>query len=1108
MFKINIEISNQKENRLVWMALGESPSTPQSAESNEKSKEQLDAEKSENAREIAEIVKDLDISKTKIEVKEGKSIVVQFKEGLESKIKGLNMLGLKRIKNLDVFLINGLAENLGINKKNLNDSLNEWLKSKNVKSFEIQKGYWVFYDNEGQTVKENYKLDDKTEEVDKAVISKDVGDLKKTSESTSGDPSKLAESDDKKKGEGTEQKQDDADKSDDGRWEKTKYDDIQKRVAEKIFKEGAEGNNADFVDTRYLGAAEQILDYPGEGVRKVSIPFNDSPLECEFYKGQGNNNYFLKWSETGFYKYVPVAKEPKAALEEAKLFYLLSLNDGRILREIQVKNINKKENFELWGMTVDSGPNPVKGKANTVHYEFDWATGLGGDPDVYITVLPHGELQVEIDQSDILPSGEKYSYKAGGFQDMMRYLKSLQQFAEAPKDKKVQLQVEEMERRSLYDNMNDLPDIAQAFGAGKLLRVNSIGLAGVESKDAVMSMESGFKLDFDWMQKLNPTMSLLIKKSGNGYELTIQPYNQRIGVIGMPIRENLTTIMIFVKQQRENWVGVGSQDKMNKSLNDLLIESYRIQEGGEFVKVQMSEGVKVKAVAEGNFYLSKNGTVPRLFHFGNKEHKNLGEIKRAIEQGYLIYEGQFSEKPTEPQEKPKDKISITVDRAGVETGRSTEGESNLKEHQDVTLKDQVISEIVKKVVSNKQMLVRNYLVGRILDFNADNGDEKDRKSLYLNYCWEKLAEFSGVVISSSEIPISQENQTKILAKINGKEKYDEKINKKLEGFGLEKPLLTKLSKLPQTRSFIYGLLIQLDGINGIEGLDDKNLGDAKKKYKEELKIFFNKYLGKGVKDLKSFSQKQDKEVRDVIIGTLRNINSYFTDYAKNQKLVERQEKYNKEMNEYIDRQKPHKMSYLEWSNGSFDNGSLADTSRLKWSEARSAGVYLENVYLSNLPENGKNPNEIKFNIFVDNREFTITVYKTNSGELRVGINDGWNNQRINMNKPLSFNTNPIKAIIDLYIKGTSGSVLQSYDDLDMEQRRKESEEERTASEGLGKGEKADKGTDSTETTGEEEKANTPSSATAEVISEQTQDNDEGEAADAIQGSSDGAQAGG
>ncbi len=1024
-----------KENRFIWMALGHTPDVQRGAEESEKSKEKLDAEKTENAQKIAEIVKDLNIVKTKIDVKEVESITVKFREGLKKEIEKLNLPGLEKIKNLDVFLINGLAENLGIESKNLNGGLGDWLNKKNVKSFEIKQGYWVFYDQNDQVVKEDYKLDDKKEAVDKAVISREVGELKRGQ-----DTSKVDTSSDTKK-ENAETKQNNAEKVNEQKWEKNEYDKVQKQVAETIFVNGAEGNNADFVDTRYLGAAKEILNFNGEGVKKLFIPFNDVPLQCQFYKGVGTNKYVLKWSEKGFCSYEPVAKDAKGSLEEAKLFFLKNLNNGRILKDIQVKNVNKKENFELWGMEVDSGPDPVKGRPNTVHYEFDWATGLGGDPDIYITVLPHGELDVQIKQSDVAFTGKDYSYRAGGFQDMMRYLKSLQRFAEAPKGEKVRIQAEEVERRSLYDNMRDLPDIAQAFGAGKLLRVNSIGVPGLDSKDAVMSMESGFKLDFDWMQKLSPSMSLWIRKSGNRYELTLQPYNQRIGSVGMPIRENLTTIMTFVKEQRDNWMGMGRQEKMNKSLNDLLLHPYRIEKNGEFVQVKVRDGVTVKAMAGGSFYLSKNGTVPELFHFGTVKQKNLNEIKRAIDEGYLTYEGQFSEKPVEPEKKPKDKISIIVDRVGGESRTLPEGESNLKEHQDVTLKDQVISEIVKNINISKQTLIRNYLVGRILDFNVHNKEETDRKSLYLNFCWKKLAEFSEVEVSFTDISVSPENRKNILAKINGKDKYDEKINKKLEEFGLADSLFTKLSKLPQTRYFIYGLLIQLEGVTSFEGLDDNQFGDAKKKYKEELNGLLTRFF-ENVRLSDSGLVKRDKEVRDVIIGTLRNMNSYFTDYAENQKLIQEQEEYQKKLAEHNGHQKPHKRSYLEWSDGSFDNGSLADISKVKWSEARSSGIHLENVYLSNLPENGEKQNEIKFNIFVDNREFTITVYKMNGGELKVGINSGWNNKIISMNRPMNFSTNPIKTIIDLYTKRTSGNDLQFYDDLDMKQRRAQAEGER------------------------------------------------------------------
>jgi hypothetical protein len=146
------------ESRLVWLA--EKPdAAPVQVEKVDK-KESLDALKPGDVARIAERIKDLNVPETKIRNDDKPVDAVNFLEALRGALN-------PNMKNLDLVLMQGLLENVAdikpseMGNKEKKD-FTEWLKKKEIVSFEIKDKVWNFYskDTNGKKVpvKAEYKL--------------------------------------------------------------------------------------------------------------------------------------------------------------------------------------------------------------------------------------------------------------------------------------------------------------------------------------------------------------------------------------------------------------------------------------------------------------------------------------------------------------------------------------------------------------------------------------------------------------------------------------------------------------------------------------------------------------------------------------------------------------------------------------------------------------------------------------------------------------------------------------------------------------------------------------------------------------------------------------
>gem|GEM_PF-4542969 len=148
------------EARLVWLAGGPDHG-PQPAEV-EKQKEVVSdvADKKVDVAKIAESIKDLNVPETKIGSDDKPVDAVNFLKALRGALN-------PNMKNLDLVLMQGLLEKVADIKPNeMGDKekrdFTDWLKKKEIVSFEIKDKVWNFYsrDTNGKKVpvKAEYKL--------------------------------------------------------------------------------------------------------------------------------------------------------------------------------------------------------------------------------------------------------------------------------------------------------------------------------------------------------------------------------------------------------------------------------------------------------------------------------------------------------------------------------------------------------------------------------------------------------------------------------------------------------------------------------------------------------------------------------------------------------------------------------------------------------------------------------------------------------------------------------------------------------------------------------------------------------------------------------------
>ncbi len=764
------------------------------------------------------------------------------------------------------------------------------------------------------------------------------------------------------------------------------------------------------VDQRYLPALQNILSYNDGGPVNLSIPFNDSPLDCQFYK-TGRGTYVLAWEggkNDRFTEYNPKEKGP-AGLKEAQKYFVNTINSGQLLQQIQANNIKAKGKFEEKGMVVDDGPKILPGGA--VKYEFDWATGLGGDPDVTIRPLPHGALSVLVEQSDVaLDGSKKYEFVAGGFQDMTRTLKTLQKYAEAPDTEKANMKSDEADRRFLAQGKDVLQLAATPANAGKILRIDSVKAFNVDAKFSETNMKQGYKLDFDWMQKLQPPQNLRIYKVGDSYALNLQPSNQDIGYVKPPLEQNFGEAMKMVASQREYMTTQGGEKLMGERVQKLL-DVYNGTKG----KLEFAAGVKIAAESGGIVYLAREGMAARKFDFNFAPG-----IDQAANEGYLVAKGKAlsaldkpGEKP-QPPEKPLDNVSPRLTLAPGATERPPE-----ELPIDRLEKGKAVDAIIKNIYPAHLDLAKQYLETRMLTLKIE-GDSETKIKEYSKYAWKALADYANVKIEISEDVDSKAVQKRIIDKVNGNN-FQKEVETKLQDL----PGYDKIKDLPGTKSFVKGLIDNLDNVSIFDtGMANKpeQFAKAKQAYIDGLaKLIQDIFAAKDyAKKPGELNATYDQRIRTAVWSGIRLPENFIKDYGINEDKKVVWDKYQQDQKGLDAEQKdfdtaknnPHLMSFADFSKETMA-GVGPDALRIM---QQNKSLDMSKVYLARTPGNTPvNQNVIRFNVTAgqapDQIPITVAIFKQN-GVLKVGAANGWNNLNYEASKGADAGPDPVKDLVD------------------------------------------------------------------------------------------------
>lgn len=576
----------------------------------------------------------------------------------------------------------------------------------------------------------------------------------------------------------------------------TPYDKTEQEVAKLLTgKDKIEEKDLANVDKRYLPALQQILAYTynAEPV-KVSIPFNDKPLDAQFYRA-ANGTYILKWGEgKKYYEYNPKDKSPNG-LKEAQTHFAKVMNSGEMLRQIQSFNIEAKSNFEAWGMKIDEGPKKLgPGK---VQYEFDWDTGaLGDDPDVTITTLPHGELAVTVEQNSVSLEGKKdYSFVAGGFQDMIRVLKSLQKYVEASDAEKAKMKDEQTDKRFFEKGAAGLQMDAAGVDVGKIIKVDSVRASNSLSGSA---LESGYRLEFDWMQKLTPPQRLEIFRSGDKYRVNLEPSGQILGEVDKPIAANFRRAMELLSKQKQILTLKEGADNMTKDVQKLIDDYNKLDEQpgykpGPYPKIEMAGGVKVVAMSEGIVYLSRgDGMAPRKFTLGRMDGGKLvpnpAGMEQAVREGYFLNKLDTA-KQGEKKEAPPKPVEVSA--------RSDNKEMDPPGSVDYKEKLAVVNGIAEKLSPAAKERVKPYLWAKLQMLSAPG--EGDAKVKFIeNAAWRELAKLA----ESKQVEPDANERKEILKKLSLKavlDKFD-------ANNAVEFAAVAELKNMPKVSMWLKGLM--------------------------------------------------------------------------------------------------------------------------------------------------------------------------------------------------------------------------------------------------------------------------------------------------------------
>lgn len=177
------------EKRLLWMSLPEAAPMPEpTAPATAETKEQIEYKEKISAGQIdsiADRVRDLNVGQQDIlqPSDRGPANLLKFRQALKKALEGQK--GQIKVEHLDLFLLNGLLENLGQADVKVTEvgsreaqALNKFLRDKKVAKFSIVAGFWKFFDNVGKAVTADYALDGSTDNVEQVVLGKEVQEAK------------------------------------------------------------------------------------------------------------------------------------------------------------------------------------------------------------------------------------------------------------------------------------------------------------------------------------------------------------------------------------------------------------------------------------------------------------------------------------------------------------------------------------------------------------------------------------------------------------------------------------------------------------------------------------------------------------------------------------------------------------------------------------------------------------------------------------------------------------------------------------------------------------------------------------------------------------------
>jgi hypothetical protein len=661
----------------------------------------------------------------------------------------------------------------------------------------------------------------------------------------------------------------------DGELKPTKYDATELAVQKLLLgkEKPAEGEKMPEVNARYLNAYEAIMKFEKGTPVEFKLTLNDSPIDCSFYKAL-DGRYILTYGkgETQYAYFTP-EKSSKSLLEDAKSFFVKFLNSGEMFQAIQSNNIKNKNNFEnLNGekgepskevnQRVDDGPKILAN--NKVKYEFDW--NKGWDPDVTIEALPHGELKVLIEKSGIGLNGENfYEFRASGFRDMMRHLKSIQKEVENPGsfDQKDLAMMNFF--RSGRDSLQSYTKSggADSYDAGKILNVRSVH-STVEAKSS-----QGVFVEFDWLSKLDPPKILQIAVENGVYDYIIRPGDFHLPVKQSPesggFAQAMKALSEYKKQETEKGGGELAKQKANQ-----LIEKYNKSlakdKSDAYNEVELRSNVVIKAVLGDTVYLSMvEGLAPTGFDFAtrDKSRKVLG-IDRAVSEGYLIIGKPFEaakkvdSAAKKSPEKPLDRISAGLDKD--------------KENPaivDRSEKETALANLLKGV---KNAQVREILKAALLARMADLVSDKTDKNEKIKYYQDRARAFYiGDSGRTLEEKITDTNKVK---------PADYMVKASNELFG-EK----YLTELPNTRSVMVSLVYR---IRDLVLQDQEFKSDTIKA--DQIKKLYADAIKDAVADLIKGNQFKkgeskvgyDKKIQELVFKKIKMPEKYLSEYKDNE----------------------------------------------------------------------------------------------------------------------------------------------------------------------------------------------------------------------------------